>query len=159
MPSIHQITSRSSSEPASFIQANKVSRGVRYRGGVPAIVANAGAPTVNAVRPDTNFHGKARYYYPEDIEHSVEQAHPGFRAGCSAAFAVDDEDQERLAVIQEIEPRQRRNLDVDSALQAIRTIVPTHHGLEVHAIVLAKAESWDGTLPRAVVWLMRRSRS
>ncbi|MFV1968725.1 MAG: AMP-binding protein [Pirellulaceae bacterium] len=96
---------------------------------------------------------RGKNYYPEDLEQSVEQAHAGFRAGGCAAFAMDDEDQERLVIIQEIEPRQRRDLDIDSALHAIRTVVPTHHGLEVHTIVLAKA----GTIPRTSSGKKQRS--
>ena len=83
---------------------------------------------------------RGRNYYPEDIEQTVEQAHEGFRHGHCAAFSVDVEDQERLVVVQEVEPR-RRELDADSALRAIRHAIAECHELEVYSIVLARAGS------------------
>jgi acyl-CoA synthetase (AMP-forming)/AMP-acid ligase II/acyl carrier protein len=94
---------------------------------------------------------RGRNYYPQDIEHSVEQAHEAFRVGHCAALAVDDGDQEQLVIIQEIEPR-HRDLDKDSAIGAIRRAVAEHHELETHAIVLAKA----GALPKTTSGKTRR---
>lgn len=81
---------------------------------------------------------RGRNHYPEDLEHSVEGAHPAFRIGFTAAFSVDVEDREQLVVVQEIEPR-HRDLDVDAALRAIRRVIASIHELEVHTVVLAKA--------------------
>ena len=85
---------------------------------------------------------RARNYYPEDIELAVEAAHPGFWAGHGVAFSVEVKGEERLVIVQEIEPR-TRSLDGDAAFQAVRRAVSTAHDLEVYAIVLAKA----GTIP------------
>jgi len=86
---------------------------------------------------------RGRNYYPEDIEHSVAAADAAFRAGYTAAFAIDVEDRERLVVVQEIEPR-RRDLDAEAALRTIRRVIATEYELEVYAIVLAKA----GEIPK-----------
>ncbi len=65
---------------------------------------------------------RGRNYYPEDIEHSLDGAHPAFRAGYCVAFSIEVEDRERLVVVQEIEPR-RRDLDVEDALGAVRRAI------------------------------------
>jgi acyl-CoA synthetase (AMP-forming)/AMP-acid ligase II/acyl carrier protein len=95
---------------------------------------------------------RGRNYYPEDIERSVERAHPAFRVGYVAAFSVEVEDQERLVVVQEIDPR-RRDLDTATALGAVRLAIADEHELEVHAIVLAKA----GEVPKTSSGKTRRS--
>ncbi len=95
---------------------------------------------------------RGRNYYPEDIEHSLEGAHPAFRAGHCVAFSIEVEDRERLVVVQEVEPR-RRDLDVEDALEAVRRAVAAQHELEVYAIVLAKA----GAIPKTSSGKRRRS--
>lgn len=97
---------------------------------------------------------RGRNFYPEDIEHSVERAYDGLRPGHCAAFAVDPGDRERLAIVQEVEPR-HRNLDTQRALQAIRLAVAVRHELEVYAIALVKA----GTIPKTSSGKTRRSES
>ncbi len=97
---------------------------------------------------------RGRNYYPEDIEHAVERAHPAFRVGFCAAFAVDAGNRDRLVVVQEIEPRQR-NLDAEEAFGAIRRVVAVEFDLELHAIVLAKA----GDIPKTSSGKTRRSAS
>ena len=81
---------------------------------------------------------RGRNFYPEDIEHTVERAYDGLRAGYGAAFSVDGENEERLVIVHEVEPR-RRNLDTHRAMQAIRHAVAGDHGVEVHAIALVRA--------------------
>jgi acyl-CoA synthetase (AMP-forming)/AMP-acid ligase II/acyl carrier protein len=95
---------------------------------------------------------RGRNYYPEDIEHSVEGAHPGLRAGYCAAFSVDNGDRERLVIVQEADPRQRQ-LDAAAALQAIRQAVAAGHDVEVSTILLAKA----GEIPKTSSGKTRRS--
>ena len=95
---------------------------------------------------------RGRNYYPEDIEHSVAAADAAFRAGYTAAFAIDVEDRERLVVVQEIEPR-RRDLDAEAALRLIRGVIAAEYELEVYAIVLAKA----GEIPKTSSGKTQRS--
>ncbi len=95
---------------------------------------------------------RGRNYYPEDIEQTIDSAHPGLRAGQCAAFSVEVEGREQLVVVQEVEPRQR-DLDTGAAIQAIRSAIANRHELEVHAIVLVKA----GEVPKTSSGKTRRT--
>jgi acyl-CoA synthetase (AMP-forming)/AMP-acid ligase II/acyl carrier protein len=95
---------------------------------------------------------RGRNYYPEDIEHTVDHAYDGLRAGYGAAFSVDLDGRDRLVIVQEVEPR-RRDLDTAPALRAIRLAVVTRHELEVYAIALVKA----GAVPKTSSGKTRRS--
>ncbi|MGD0898737.1 MAG: AMP-binding protein [Thermoguttaceae bacterium] len=95
---------------------------------------------------------RGRNYYPEDIENSVDGAHPALRAGYCAAFSIDRDDRERLVVVQEIDPR-RRDLDADAVLRAIRGAIAAQHELEIYAVVLAKA----GEVPKTSSGKTQRS--
>ncbi|MEN8220455.1 MAG: AMP-binding protein, partial [Pseudomonadota bacterium] len=48
---------------------------------------------------------RGRNYYPQDIELTVENSYPILRQGCSAAFSVEVNGEERLVVVAEIERR------------------------------------------------------
>jgi acyl carrier protein len=95
---------------------------------------------------------RGRNYYPEDIEQTVEAAHPSFRSGHCLAFSIDDSDQERLVVVQELEPRVK-TVDSEAVFRAVRKAIALTHGIEVHAIVLAKA----GANPKTTSGKRRRS--
>jgi acyl carrier protein len=72
-------------------------------------------------------------HYPQDIEGSVEKAHPSLRPGCGAVFSVEEEGEEALVVMQEIE---KADEDFNSILAAIRQAVAIHHELKIRALVL-----------------------
>ena len=95
---------------------------------------------------------RGRNFYPEDIEHAVDGVHPAFRPGSSVAFSIDVRDEERLVVVQEIEPRSRI-FDADAALAAIRGVIAKEHDLDIFAIVLAKA----GEIPKTSSGKTQRS--
>ncbi len=80
-------------------------------------------------------------HYPQDIELTVEQSHPSLRSGYSAAFSIDQNDQERLVIACEIERSYLRKLDADEVIQAIRKAVSQEHELEVYAVLLLKTAS------------------
>lgn len=80
--------------------------------------------------------------YPQDIELSVQQAHPHLLPDCGAAFTVEIDGQERLVVVQELHRRYRD--DVEEVFQAIRRAVAEEHDLPVEAIVLVQA----GSIPK-----------
>lgn len=79
-------------------------------------------------------------HYPQDIEWTVQQSHPALRTEHGAAFSVDVDGEERLAITQEIE-RHYQALDVDEVVEAIRQAVAEYHELEVYAVLLLKAGS------------------
>ncbi|MGH9956589.1 MAG: beta-ketoacyl synthase N-terminal-like domain-containing protein, partial [Pyrinomonadaceae bacterium] len=73
-------------------------------------------------------------HYPQDIELTAEKSHEALRPGGVAAFSVDIEGEERLVVIQEVNPR--KDLDLDAVIGAIRQAVAEVHELQVYAVVL-----------------------
>jgi natural product biosynthesis luciferase-like monooxygenase protein len=80
-------------------------------------------------------------HYPQDIELTVERSHSSLRPGCSAAFSVEIEGEERLVVVQEID---RNQADSDAIIEQIRRSIAGEHELELFAVVLIKA----GSLPK-----------
>jgi 8-amino-7-oxononanoate synthase/acyl carrier protein len=84
---------------------------------------------------------RGRNYYPQDIEHAVEEASTLVRAGSIAAFAVDVEGRERVAVVAEVERGRREPAEITAAFEAIRKRLATEHELAVEAIVLVRPNS------------------
>ncbi|MFP2913626.1 AMP-binding protein, partial [Pyxidicoccus sp. 3LFB2] len=85
---------------------------------------------------------RGRNHYPQDLELSVERSHPGLRPGCGAAFSVEVEGEERLALVQEVSAKVAG--DVDAVLARIRAVLAEEHGVAAHAVVLIAA----GALPK-----------
>ena len=80
-------------------------------------------------------------YYPQDIELTVERSHPALRPGCGAAFALDADNEERLAVAHELERNHLRGADVNEVISAIREAVAREHELTVHTVLLLRPAS------------------
>ncbi len=87
---------------------------------------------------------RGRNHYPQDIELTVEKSHPVLRPNSGAAFTVEIEGEERLAIAQEVERRYLRTLDVDEVAFAIRQTVVENHDLQVYAVLLLKT----GRIPK-----------
>lgn len=83
-------------------------------------------------------------HYPEHIEKTVENCHRALRSNCGAAFAVEVDSEERLAIAQEVERSYRQCLVVDEVVEAIRWAVFQDHFVEVYALVLLPT----GSLPK-----------
>ena len=64
-------------------------------------------------------------HYPQDIELTAEQAHASIRSGCSAAFAIDTEQGEALAIVAEVERTALRRFDEAEVVAAINTKSPS----------------------------------
>ncbi|MEW2240336.1 fatty acyl-AMP ligase [Streptomyces sp. NPDC026666] len=84
-------------------------------------------------------------HYPQDIEHTVENAHPAIRRHHTAAFSVPADGGERLVVVAEhardlAEPHRVG----DEVTRAVRMAVSAAHALAVHDFVLAP----PGTVPQ-----------
>jgi amino acid adenylation domain-containing protein len=82
-------------------------------------------------------------HYPQDIELTVEQAHPSLRPGGGAAFYVLVNGEESLAVVQEMESL--RQAEPDVVIDAIREAIAERHELPVYAVALIKRESLPKT--------------
>ncbi|BBD63728.1 amino acid adenylation [Nostoc commune NIES-4072] len=87
---------------------------------------------------------RGRNYYPQDIELTVEQSHPGLNPGCGAAFTVEINGEERLIVVQEVERSYLRKFDMNQVSADIRRAVSQQHELQVYGVVLLKT----GNLPK-----------
>jgi acyl-CoA synthetase (AMP-forming)/AMP-acid ligase II len=95
-------------------------------------------------------------HYPQDIERTMQTAHPALRRDWGAAFSVPDaHGVERLVVVQEVERTQRHDLDVDEILARIREAVATEHEVAIHAIALIRPAS----LPKTTSGKVQRART
>jgi acyl-CoA synthetase (AMP-forming)/AMP-acid ligase II len=93
-------------------------------------------------------------HYPQDIERTVQAAHPALRPNCGAAFSVTDErGDETLVIVQEIERTERNRIDAAEMKGLIRESVTEQHELFARHIVLIK----PGTLPKTTSGKIQRS--
>nr|QEO73764.1 AMP-dependent synthetase and ligase [uncultured bacterium] len=85
---------------------------------------------------------RGRNHYPQDIELTAERSHAGLRQNGGAAFSVEVGGEERLVVVQEVEPRGR--VDVAAAIEDLRRAVAAEHEVQAYAVALVRA----GEVPR-----------
>jgi len=86
---------------------------------------------------------RGRNYYPHDLEWTAEQAHPGLRRGCGAAFSIESEAGERVVLVYEIEKKLPES-DMAEVMSCIRRAMAEEYELEVYSVVLVKS----GTISR-----------
>ncbi|MFM9435326.1 acyl-CoA synthetase (AMP-forming)/AMP-acid ligase II [Janthinobacterium sp. CG_23.3] len=91
-------------------------------------------------------------YYPQDIERSIEEAHPAVRESCCAAFSVEVEGEERLLVALEVDRKYVRALDLDELTMAVQRNVFLHHELRPHVVCVLK----PGGIPKTSSGKIRR---
>ena len=60
-------------------------------------------------------------YYPNDVEYAAENSNTNLRKGCSAAFSVETDGQEKLAIVCEIRKKGKK--------PNLRTLLPAFTGL------------------------------
>ncbi|WP_280314778.1 fatty acyl-AMP ligase [Nocardia abscessus] len=82
---------------------------------------------------------RGRNYYPQDIEHTVQGAHPALRAGGGAAFSVPGRDGEKLVVVHEVAREYAPEADTADIVGAIRAAVLQEHELAIGEVVLTPA--------------------
>lgn len=102
---------------------------------------------------------RGKNHHPQDIEHTVENAHPFVRPGGCAAFAIlpgdgGEGEGERLAVAAEIDARSLPDASTEAGATrravlaeisaSIRSEVSGQHAIRVHTLVLLK----PGQLPK-----------
>jgi amino acid adenylation domain-containing protein len=97
---------------------------------------------------------RGRNHYPQDIELTVERSHGALRPGCSAAFAIERDGEERLAVVAEVHRGHQRRAasGADEVIAAIRSAVADEHEVAPDAVVLLK----PATLPKTSSGKVRR---
>jgi amino acid adenylation domain-containing protein/non-ribosomal peptide synthase protein (TIGR01720 family) len=93
---------------------------------------------------------RGRNHYPQDIEATVFASHESLRVGCTAAFSIEVEGEERLVVVQEVDTRQA--VDLDEVVRAIRQAVAETHEVQPHAVVLLS----PGAIPKTTSGKIQR---
>ena len=81
-------------------------------------------------------------HHPEDLEQTIGHCHPSVRPNCGAAFAVDADGQEGLAIVHEVSPV---DLDAETVLDAMRAALARVHSVTPHWLVLIAARSLPKT--------------
>ncbi|HEX8065572.1 MAG TPA: fatty acyl-AMP ligase [Thermoleophilaceae bacterium] len=92
-----------------------------------------------------------RTHAPHEIEATAAACDDGLVDGGTAAFSLVDGDEERLAVVQEVQSP--RAVDAEAAIQAIREAVASGHGVSPSAVVLVE----PGGVPRTTSGKIRRA--
>ena len=80
----------------------------------------------------------------DDIEATVGGAHPAIRASAVAAFGIETDDGEALAVVAEVERAALHDLDADAVIKAVRRDVAALHDVRAQSVTLIRPAS----LPR-----------
>lgn len=94
---------------------------------------------------------RGQNHHPEDIELTIDRSDRSLPVGSAAAFTVDFENEERLAIVQEA-PR-GPTVDLAALVQTVRRRVLEEHGLQISAVAMIK----PGTLPRTTSGKVRRA--
>jgi len=97
-------------------------------------------------------------HYPQDIEWTVEAALPLVRPGCSAAFSVEVDGEERLVVVAEVDARQQPGgpaFDAASAMVTVRQAINDAYQLRLHDLVFLKV----GSIPKTSSGKIQRQAS
>jgi acyl-CoA synthetase (AMP-forming)/AMP-acid ligase II len=87
---------------------------------------------------------RGQNHYPQDIEFTVENSHPGLKPASGAAFTVEVKGVDRLVIVQEVERVYIRKLDIKEVIGNISQSVAAQHGLQVYKTVLVKT----GSIPK-----------
>jgi acyl-CoA synthetase (AMP-forming)/AMP-acid ligase II len=87
---------------------------------------------------------RGRNHYPQDIERTVEQAHPALKSSSGAAFAVEVTGEEKLVIVQEVERTYLKRIAIQEVIGNIRQSLTVQHGLQVYEVALIK----PGSLPK-----------
>jgi len=83
---------------------------------------------------------RGRNVYPQDIERSAEESHPGLRKGCNAAFSIDVHDENRVVLLQELSSDYAAGGApvLDEICSSIKNAVAVNHGIQIYDVVLLK---------------------
>jgi acyl transferase domain-containing protein/acyl-CoA synthetase (AMP-forming)/AMP-acid ligase II len=92
-------------------------------------------------------------YYPQDLEYVSQNSYPGLRSDGAAAFAVSEDGEERLVILQEVERTAMGKLDTDAAMAAIRQSIAETFDLQTQAIQLLR----PSTLPKTTSGKVQRN--
>ncbi|MCK6548425.1 acyltransferase domain-containing protein, partial [Myxococcota bacterium] len=77
---------------------------------------------------------RGKNFYPHDFEWTMEAAHAAIRPGCSAAFSIEADGEERLAVVGEA--KVASDDEADAIITAIRAHLGEVNGVAVHTVAI-----------------------
>ncbi|MEM7119284.1 MAG: beta-ketoacyl synthase N-terminal-like domain-containing protein, partial [Chloroflexota bacterium] len=80
---------------------------------------------------------RGRNLYPQDIEHTAWQSHEALEPGMGAAFSVNVDGEEQLALVYEVK-RQHRKAKIEEVATAVRRAIALNHGVQLHSLALIK---------------------
>ncbi|ELS02826.1 non-ribosomal peptide synthase/amino acid adenylation enzyme [Xenococcus sp. PCC 7305] len=87
---------------------------------------------------------RGQNYYPQDIEWTIEKCHPQLRSNASAAFSLEIDGLEKLAIVAEIKTKNRNKINLNEVIVEIQKTVAQEYELAVYKVVLIK----QGTIPK-----------
>ena len=82
--------------------------------------------------------------YPQDLERTVQKAHPALRWGSGAAFSVEGSPEPKLVLVHEVD-REHRACGFSDVVRRVRRDVTAQHGISPHAVVLIRQASLHKT--------------
>ena len=97
-------------------------------------------------------------HYPQDLELTAERQHVALRAGCAAAFALDGDARDDVAIAIEVDPRalssdaDARDEQLREIMSAIRRAITEEHGIVLGAVALLSI----GAMPKTSSGKLRR---
>ena len=94
-------------------------------------------------------------HYPQDLELCAERSHPALRPGGCAAVALDRGEEERIAIIAEVDPRELSRgtvVDLQQMVIAIRVAVASAHHVSLFSVALVQ----PGSLPKTTSGKLQR---
>lgn len=94
-------------------------------------------------------------HHPQDIEWTVQAAHPALRPENGAAFSAVIDGEERLVLAQEVEAEHAADLRADEIARVVREAVTESHDLALFALLLLRR----GSLPKTASGKLQRQAS
>lgn len=92
-------------------------------------------------------------HYPQDLEWTVQRAHPLLRADNGAAFSIGVDGDEQLCIVEEIERTPDTNEQLSAIIAAIKDAIFNEHGVIPYAVTLIRA----GSIPKTTSGKIQRS--
>ena len=83
-------------------------------------------------------------YYPQDIEHVLQEAIPQVRKGCLAAFSIELHGEETLVVVAEVK-KNTANVNYEELTTTARMAVLNEFGISLHELVFIEPGSYIRT--------------
>ncbi|HEV3039682.1 MAG TPA: AMP-binding protein [Candidatus Angelobacter sp.] len=94
---------------------------------------------------------RGRNLYPHDLELAMQKSHPSLRPGCGAAFAVEIDGEDVLAVVNEVD--RHPSQPPEELIRLIRKALALEFGVHAYAVLLVKS----GTIPKTTSGKIKRS--